>query len=279
MSDSALQLVPQAGAGKASAVEDPTCIEFARSLSTKLAAYMRVAVEFKHSGRRSLAAKGLPQECTGDACWADVRLEVEGDAFFLELERSLAFAALELLTGGKGRNPASIGRDLTQIEKRLLEEFVRMILRELAVTCAVAAPAVSIHAMESRITAVAARLGRQHVILNEFQTTLAATTGIMRLITTFEITSSASVKHEAEEVAMNPDVLELILPSQLNVEVCLDPFEMNVLDLRSLHPEQLIRLATPLNAPVRATVNGERAFDGQIVSTGSNRAFQLTRSE
>jgi flagellar motor switch protein FliM len=69
--------------------------------------------------------------------------------------------------------------------------------------------------------------------------------------------------------------LELLLGSQVAVQVWLDGSEARLGDLLHLHEGQIVRLDHPIERRAVCTLNGLSGFSGQIVSTGQRRAFQV----
>jgi flagellar motor switch protein FliM len=69
--------------------------------------------------------------------------------------------------------------------------------------------------------------------------------------------------------------LELLLGSQVGVQVWLDGSEMRLGDLLRLSEGQIVRLDHPVERRAVCTLNGASSFSGQIVSTGQRRAFQV----
>ena len=59
------------------------------------------------------------------------------------------------------------------------------------------------------------------------------------------------------------------------MQVWLDGSEMRLGDLLQLREGQIVRLDHPVERMAVCTLNGVSSFNGQIVSTGQRRAFQV----
>jgi flagellar motor switch/type III secretory pathway protein FliN len=64
-----------------------------------------------------------------------------------------------------------------------------------------------------------------------------------------------------------------MLPAKVAVDVWLDGCEMRLGDLLQLREGQIVKLDHPVERKVVCTLNGSTGYSGQIVSTGSRRAF------
>jgi flagellar motor switch protein FliM len=67
----------------------------------------------------------------------------------------------------------------------------------------------------------------------------------------------------------------LLLGGQVAVQIWLDGSEMRLGDLLRLQEGQIVRLDHPVERMALCTLNGVSSFNGQIVSTGRRRAFQV----
>src|SRR5205085_276725 len=78
-------------------------------------------------GTRSQALICLPSS----TCLVSLGLSPYDGNGVLELNPSLVFPILEMLLGGTGKSSATIQRDITEIEQRLLDGLFRIILQDL----------------------------------------------------------------------------------------------------------------------------------------------------
>ena len=70
-------------------------------------------------------------------------------------------------------------------------------------------------------------------------------------------------------------VFQLMLPARVFLDVWLDGSQMCLRDLLQLREGQIVKLDHPVERRAVCTLNGKTGFSGQIVSTGSRRAFMV----
>lgn len=75
--------------------------------------------------------------------------------------------------------------------------------------------------------------------------------------------------------ASSDATLDLMLPAKVSLDVWLEGSEMRLGDLLRLREGQIVKLDHPVDRKVMCTLNGSIGSSGQIVSTGSRRAFLL----
>jgi len=74
----------------------------------------------------------------------------------------------------------------------------------------------------------------------------------------------------------SPDAtIELMMQASVALDVWLDGSQMRLGDLLQLSEGQIVKLDHPVERKAVCTLNGTTGFSGQIVSTGSRRAFML----
>ncbi len=77
----------------------------------------------------------------------------------------------------------------------------------------------------------------------------------------------------------SPDeTMELMMPAKIRIDVWLDGSEMRLGDLMQLTEGQIVKLDHPVEKKAVCTLNGVSGFTGQIVTTGTRRAFMLDDS-
>ena len=69
--------------------------------------------------------------------------------------------------------------------------------------------------------------------------------------------------------------MQLMMPASVALDVWLDGAQMRLGDLLQLSEGQIVKLDHPVERKAVCTLNGTAGFSGQIVSTGSRRAFML----
>ncbi|MGO9271403.1 MAG: flagellar motor switch protein FliM [Terriglobia bacterium] len=103
---------------------------FARNLSERLGAYLRVLFEANLVSVEQLPYSEFLQRVAEMSYVAAIDLQPFEASAVLQLDSSLAFPAVELLLGGEGKGE-TFARDITEIEEQILESVARIICEQL----------------------------------------------------------------------------------------------------------------------------------------------------
>src|ERR1700741_3485597 len=108
-------------------LHDPFFRNLVSSLSAFLRSYLTVNLVSVEQLSYSEFLDGLPSP----TCILSLGLSPYDGSGVMELNPSLVFPILEMLLGGTGKSSASIQRDITEIEQKLLDGLFRIILHDL----------------------------------------------------------------------------------------------------------------------------------------------------
>jgi len=104
---------------------------FARNLVSSLSAYLRSYLTVNLVSVEQLSYSEFLEGLPSPTCLVSMGLKPYDGNGVLELNPSLAFPIIEMLLGGSGKQSASIQRDITEIEQKLLDGLLRIILNDL----------------------------------------------------------------------------------------------------------------------------------------------------
>src|SRR5215470_2605069 len=104
---------------------------FGRNLASSLSAYLRAYVAVNLVSVEQLSFAEFTQCLPSPTSVVALGLGPYDGSAVMELNPSLVFPILEMLLGGTGKSSASIQRDITEIEQRLLDGLFRIILNDL----------------------------------------------------------------------------------------------------------------------------------------------------
>jgi flagellar motor switch protein FliM len=119
------------------------------------------------------------------------------------------------------------------------------------------------------------------VFAARFELTLGEQVGQLTLLAPPDLFATVVDEEEpAPSEKVEPSVsveatLELLLGGEVAVQVWLDGSDMRLGDLLRLREGQIVRLDHPVERAAICTLNSVAGFNGQIVSTGRRRAFQV----
>ena len=257
---------------------------FVRNLVSSLSAYLRsyLAVNLVSVEQLSYAEflDGLPSP----TCMVSLGLKPYDGQGVLELNPSLVFPILEMLLGGSGKTTINIQRDITEIEQKLLDGLLRIILQDLREAWrVVTAVDFTVAAMETEPQLLHILAPNEAVVAVAVEVRIGETVGMMNIAMPSIVIKMMRQKFDRqwslrrtraseEEQAR---VLRFLREASLSLQARLSGPTLSVHDLLDLEEGQLLTFDYPAGRPVDLEVNGGRKFSGYVVSTGKKRAFQI----
>src|ERR1019366_5916163 len=104
---------------------------FVRNLVSSLSAYLRSYLVVNLVSVEQLSYAEFLDGMPSPTCMVSLGLKPYDGNGVLELNPSLVFPILEMLLGGTGKSSAAIQPDITEIEQKLLDGLIRIILQDL----------------------------------------------------------------------------------------------------------------------------------------------------
>jgi flagellar motor switch protein FliM len=208
----------------------------------------------------------------------------DGNAL-LEINPTLIFPILEMLLGGTGKTPAKVNREVTEIEQIILEGFFRVILNDLrAAWHQVAALQFSVESFETEPQLLQLFAPNEAVIAIAMEVRIGDSSGMLNICIPSIIVKMLRQKLDQQWSARRTEATEdehlrlfrLIKQSQVTVDARLEGPTLRVGDLLQLEDGQVLALDFPVASRVDLLVNGKLKFQGEIVSTGRKRAFEIS---
>jgi flagellar motor switch protein FliM len=254
---------------------------FARELSNGLSTFLQSEVTASLGEVAVIEAAEFRNALSSPGCLITLKLFPRQERMILHLDSATALGLLELLMGGTGGAPQAASRDLTEIEWSLLEEVVRVLVRDLGEAWQ------PIVAVEFEVESLGSDPGmlpypdpspaliRAGFILQWGEQTGSFELAVPRAL--FETVGSQAGRQE--KPATEPDQadvirnLSLLENAQVELEVRLQGPTLAVAEILALRTGQIIGFDYSLRKPLEGLVNGELAIMGHIVSTGRKRAF------
>jgi flagellar motor switch protein FliM len=201
----------------------------------------------------------------------------------LELNPSLVFPILEMLLGGSGKTTINIQRDITEIEQKLLDGLLRIILQDLREAWrVVTAVDFTVAAMETEPQLLHILAPNEAVVAIAVEVRIGETVGMMNIAM-----PSIVIKMMRQKFDQQWSLRKTHASWRNRRESCAScatprcrwrhacRAHISVHDLLDLEEGQLLTFDYPAGRPVDLEVNGGRKFSGYVVSTGKKRAFQI----
>lgn len=252
----------------------------AKDLTLGLSAFLRssVIVTAQSCGEMLFShfLNGQEPSCFGMALTRPLQSRL-----LLQLEYGVLFPMLGIALGAKPGQFTSPKRKPTEIELQVVNLIFRMVLTE-----AYRAWATPLKKqLETVSLDIDQKPGRsfsatETVLATRFLIKMGEHSGQLSILAPAALFSEANPESAAIETTPGSDVdaestMELLLPATVAVSLWLDGSEMKLGDLLQLNEGQIVKLNHPVERRAVVTLNGTPSFVGQVVSTGTRRAFML----
>ncbi len=257
---------------------------FVRNLVSSLSAYLRSYLTVNLVSVEQLSYAEFLDGLPSPTCMISLGLNPYDGNGVMELNLSLVFPIIEMLLGGTGKSSASIQRDVTEIEQKLLDGLFRIILHDLREAWkGVTTVEFTIEAMETEPQLLHILAPNEAVVAIGIEIRIGETVGMLNIAMPsivikmmrqkFDQQWSVRKTHASESEQAR--LLDLLRESAVTVEARLEGPTLTVADLLSLSEGHLLTFDYPVERSIELTVNGTRKFTAQVVGTGKKRACQI----
>ncbi len=256
---------------------------FARSLSQRLGAFLRVSFEAALVSAEQLTYNEFLQRLSEVPYLATINLQPADATAVMDFDLNLAFPIIDLLLGGDGL-PVPVTRDATEIEEDILESVMKIVCQELE---AVWEPLVGLHFVFDgrQPQAQVPRLipPAEKVLSLSFEIKIPGTHGSLNLAFPASVSSSLLRKiseqwltrkrrSSSDETAHRRQVLD---GCRFAIEMTLGKTAVRGRDLLGLEPGQVLVLQHRVNEPVQISVAGKRLFTAFPVACDNRRGGMI----
>jgi flagellar motor switch protein FliM len=259
---------------------------FARNLVSSLSAYLRSYLTVNLVSVEQLSYSEFLEGLPSPTCLVSMGLRPYDGNGVLELNPSLAFPIIEMLLGGTGKQSGSIQRDITEIEQKLLDGLLRIILNDLREAWkGVTEIDFTIESMETEPQLLHVLAPNEAVVAIGVEIRIAEAVGMMNIALPsivikmmrqkFDQQWSVRKTHASE--GEQARFLTMLRDASLTVEARLEGLQLSVQQLLDLSEGHLVIFDRSVNSPVEISVNGREQYYGQIVTTPTRRAFAIER--
>ena len=256
-----------------------------RNLASSLGAYLRAYITVSLVSVEQISFGEFQQYLPTPTSISNISMKpMEGNAV-LEMNPSLVFPMLDMMLGGKGESVAVEVRELTEIERSIMEGVVRIVLHDLKETWApVAEIDFNIEGTETQPQLMQILSPNEAVVAIGFEITLGESRGMMNLGIPSIIVKMMGQKFEQQwsiqrrsgSDAEQNEMRSLLNRVPLNIEARMTGASIQVKDLLALEAQDVISLDIPVRRPVELRVNGRGKFLGEIVADGNHRGVVVT---
>jgi flagellar motor switch protein FliM len=258
---------------------------FARSVASSLSAFLRSHIVANFISVEQLSFADFVRSLPTPSCLVALGVHPHEENAILQLDRALVFLILEMLLGGGPKSTVKIDRDITEIERGILDSLFRIVLQDLRSAWQSIASVdffVQSHVSEPQLFQILAQ--DDAVVVVSIEVRVGENSGLMHLgfpsmlIKMFRERTgqqSAVRRREANEND-HARVLRRIKSSTVELEARLLGPKLRLDSLIQLEVGDVLALDHALTKELDLMLNGKTKFLGRIVSSGNKLGFQIS---
>lgn len=259
---------------------------FIRNVATSLAGYLRTYVSPNLVSLEQISYGEFLESLETPTCIAYVGLRPFDGTMLVALGRSLVFGAVELLLGGQPETAIAPARKLTDIEKNLAQNLLRVVLADFRDAWrSVAEIHFEVQSLADDPHGLRVLTSAEAVVAVSIEMKIGSTTSmvnmaipsifIKRLRDRFDrlqnVQQSASRKEDQLRMA------KLVRQVGLDFEVRLDGGMVSSQDVAAFAVGDVLMLDHPINRPVGAFLNGHPMFVGHVGAADGRLQYTVSQ--
>lgn len=260
---------------------------FVRNLASSLSAYLRSYVALNFVSLEQISYAEFLEGFASPTCIAYVGLSPYEGTGVLELSNNLVFGLLELLLGSKGRSSPPVQRKITDIEKKLVQTLLKVVLRNLSEAWrSVADIAFSVQSLASEPQVMHVLAPSEAVIVIAVEMRVGATAGLMNFAIPSifvkrlrqKLDQLQKIRRVVSTTQDQQHIAYLIQGAMLNFEAQIKGGTIHAQTLVDLKLDDVLILDHRLDREVNGLINGKLKWAGNVVSSGERMAFSMTEN-
>jgi flagellar motor switch protein FliM len=257
---------------------------FARSLASSLSAFLRAYTAVNLVSVEQLSFSEFTRCLPSPTCLVALGLRPYEGGAVLELSHSLAFPIFEMLLGGTGKGSAKINREITEIEKSILDGLFRIVLQDLKTAWqAVTFIDFVVESHETEPALLQLLAPNEAVVAVSMELKVGEYSGLMNICVPSIIIKMLRQKFDQQwtvrkthsSEAEHARTLKLVRSSIIPLEAKLNGPKLQLEDLLAIEVDDILTFDYPVGKDIDLLLNGTIKFAGSIAQSGRKRAFQI----
>jgi flagellar motor switch protein FliM len=258
---------------------------FARSVASSLSAFLRSHIVANFISVEQLSFADFVRSLPTPSCLLALGVHPYEENSVLQIDRSLVFLILEMLLGGAGKNTAKIDRDITEIERGILDSLFRIVLQDLRSAWQSIATVdffVQSHVSEPQLLQILAQ--DDAVVVVSMEVRVGDNSGLMHLafpsmlIKMFREKSGqlTTIRRREPSEVDHARILRRLRPADVELEARLAGPRLCLDSLMRMEVGDVLALDHSLTKELELRLNGKTKFLGRVVNSGKRLGFQIT---
>lgn len=260
----------------------------ARHLAASLGAYLRTYVTVSLASVEQLAFGEFLGYLPTPTCIAHVAVKpMEGNAV-LEINPSLVMPMLDIVLGGDGKHAADQSKELTDIERSVMETIFRIVLLDLRDAWSTTKEAsFEVEDTETQPQLMQILSPNEAVVAISFEITMDDARGTMNFAMPSvmvkmmgqKLEQQWAVKKQSGGARPTRMMESLLRDIDVPLEARVGGGSLTVGDVLDLAPNDILSLGAPVTRPTDVLVSGVTKFAARVVTAGRRRAVQVLSRE
>ena len=257
---------------------------FARSLASSLSAYLRAYVIVNLVSVEQLSFLEFTQCLPSPTCIVSLSMRPFDGNSILELNPTMVFPILEMLLGGSGKTATRVNREITEIERSILEGLFRIILHDLKDAWSPITQiqfAIESHETEPQLLQILAP--NEAVVAVGVEIRIGEVSGMMNIgipsiiikMLRQKFDQQWSIRKAESNEEDRQRILTLVRPAHTIIDAQLEGPTLKVEDLLKLEAGDILEFDHPTSKPLNLKINGALKFHGEVGTNGRKRCFAV----
>jgi flagellar motor switch protein FliM len=246
---------------------------FLAGAQASLAAYLHRACTISAAETRQVTYSELAGEFPSPITLVSLALRPYHGRALLALGPAVIFPLLEALLGSPGSAAPEVERELTEIERNLLESVLRILVHELREAWRPAGgPSFEVEGIQTGARSAEAFAPKEPVLALAGDLALGEQPGRLHLVLPSIAVRIMGQRPEPQRLASSESsparerLGRLLGPARVWVEARLEGSHLKLQDAAGLQPGQVLDLGQPVGQPLECLINGKRKHQAQPVS-------------
>ena len=254
---------------------------FVRNLVSSLSVYLRSYLTVNLVSVEQLSYAEFLQGLPSPTCLVSLGLRPYDGNGVLELGPSLVFPVVEMLLGGTGKSSTAVQRGLTEIEQKLLDGLIRIILQDLREAWkGVTEVEFTVEALETEPQLVRVMAPDEAVVTIGVEVNIGESPGLINIALPSIVIKMMRQKFDQQWLVRKSrtdleqaQFLDRLREAAISLEARLEGLSISVRNFLDLNEGSLVGFDRSTASAVELLANGKHLYLGQMISTGRKRGF------
>lgn len=255
---------------------------FSRSLASSLSAYLRCYVVVNLVSFEQLSYAEFIDALPSPTVVVGLNLRPYEGSGVLEISPSSFFPILELLLGGNGEKLKPLAREITDIEQRLIEMLLRVIVQDLRDAWKMVAPIeFAVQTIEKEPQFLQILAPSEAVVAIRIEIRVGDASGALNIAIPSLVIKMMRQRFDQQCIARRGEatveeqmrMMHLLEPTAADMEISMDGPSIRMRDLLRVKAGDVLITDMAAGRPVDCQVNGKPHYVGHLAQSGRKCVF------